>query len=102
MTRSLFDDPPSPASPTNQAFHGVLDRRMWATMLCGVKRRLLAMLAASPSVLRMRVGPVPPRAFDSAPTSWRSERVGTKGVPTRAKRGVRLACGASNKGQRYL
>ena len=68
--------------------------RMGATMLGGVKRWLLAMLA-----LALRVAPVPLRAFDSASASWGSGGVGTKGVPVPRKRGVRLACGASNKGQ---
>jgi hypothetical protein len=39
-------------------------------------------------------------AFDPSCASWRSEGVGTKGVPQTPalSGGLRLACGASNKG----
>ena len=70
-------------APRFASLSGEHPGRMGATMLGGVKRWLLAMLA-----LALRVAPVPLRAFDSASASWGSGGVGTKGVPSRAS-----ACG---------
>jgi hypothetical protein len=51
-----------------------------ATVLGTVKRWVLAMLAF-PKAEKLRVAPVPLRAFDRACAPCRPEGVGTKGVP---------------------
>ena len=82
-------------APRFASLSGEHPGRMGATMLGGVKRWLLAMLA-----LALRVAPVPLRAFDSASASWGSGGVGTKGVPSRASAGFDLPAARRTKGKR--
>ena len=81
-------------APRFASLSGEHPGRMGATMLGGVKRWLLAMLA-----LALRVAPVPLRAFELRLRVVGFGRCRDEGRPVPRKRGVRLACGASNKGQ---